>query len=149
MVLMGYTGARGTLIYGKIWSKISCQTSFNRCITTIKMHITSAHIYKNAHHIRSHPRKMHITSAHIQENAHQIPSHPQNCTSNPLTSTKVHITSLKCTFHILTSTKMHITSAHIHKNAHHILFTVESRLQKSTSHPQTWPHHACNCIVSA
>jgi hypothetical protein len=30
MVLMGYSGARGTLIYGKnLMSKISCQTPFN------------------------------------------------------------------------------------------------------------------------
>jgi hypothetical protein len=30
MVLMGYSGARGTLIYEKNWlSKISCQTPFN------------------------------------------------------------------------------------------------------------------------
>jgi hypothetical protein len=31
MVLMGYSGARGTLIYEKnLMSKISCQTPFNR-----------------------------------------------------------------------------------------------------------------------
>jgi hypothetical protein len=99
-----------------------------------KMHIPYTHIHENAHHIRSHSqkahhirshlRKMHITSAKVHITSSHI--HKMHITP-PLTSTKVHITSLKGTFHTRTFTKIHITAAHIHKIAHHILFTAAHR----------------------
>ncbi len=74
-------------------------------ITSAKVHITTSHIQKNAHQIRSHPQKCtsHHLNTHfiyctdIHENAHHIRSHSQKCTPHPLhscsTSTKKHITS--------------------------------------------------------
>ncbi len=132
----------------------TCIETYPRKCTSHPLHNASQPQKCTSHTLTS--TKMHIKSTHIYEKCTSHPqtctSHPHTstkCTSNPLTSTKVHITSLKGTFHTPTFTKIHITSAHIHKNAHHILFTVESRLQKSTSHPQTWPHHACDCTLSA